>query len=233
MKPGQVPAAFRAAQAVTSNAVIHRWVLDVGPLWPSDDHGTPSQDLTLTSAWQSGASVQETLSHLSGSEKAKILRFHFAKDAKLALGSVLLKRRAIVNLCHVPWEEAIVAEDANRKPCFKLEDSSDNALEFNISHHGSLVPLVACKEPSVKLGVDVVSIDWERSFTAVLKGGFAAWAHVYDAVFSDREVQDIIDFVPEGDIDDRARIMAKIRHFYAHWCCKEALVKMTVSRPWP
>lgn len=212
-----------------SDRTVLRWIVDVGPLWTNHASSTSSRTRALTKDWNTIESVQSTLQHLSPDEQAKVLRFHFAIDAKLALASCLLKRRAISEICHVPWTKAIVREDSNRKPCYMPENGTEKTLEFNVSHHGTLVPIVACEGKATRLGVDVVSIDTERQYASITKSGFESWAKTYEAVFSDREVQDIIDFEPPGEFDDRSRLEAKIRHFYAHWCFKEAYVKMTAT----
>ena len=50
---------------------------------------------------------------------------------------------------------------------------------------------------------------------------------MFDSVFSERELNDIINFVPPESSDPQAEIAAKLRHFYLHWAMKEAYVKLT------
>lgn len=202
-----------------------RWLLDVQTLWPAPHGG--SQSAQPTAHWATGAAAQHALALLTDGERARALRFYRPNDAKLSLGSNLLKHRAIANTCQVPWSEAVASEGANRKPCYKPLASSSNSLEFNVSHHGSLVALVGCPGESVKVGVDIVKMNWEKDYTTVMKDGFEAWANVYEMVFSDREIKDIAGFVPPTRGTQRDEIRAKLRHFYAHWCLKEAYVKMT------
>ena len=201
------------------------WVLDVENLWPSPSE--PPETAKATAHWANGKDTQEALNLLTPAERTKVLRFYRPSDARLSLASCLLKRRAIVDTCGVAWPEVIVGEDNNRKPCYKHVESTDRALEFNVSHHGTLVALVGCPGDEVRLGVDVVRMNWERDYSRVLKDGFEAWANIYEMVFSDREVKDIAGFVPPEQLDFEEEIRAKLRHFYAHWCLKEAYVKMT------
>ncbi len=206
-------------------AKAFRWLLDVQPLWP-----VPlgeSQSAQSTAHWATGTATQRALALLTDDERAKVLRFYRPSDAKLSLGSNLLKHRAIANICQVPWSEAVVSEGAHKKPCYKPLAPSAKSLEFNVSHHGSLVALVGCPGDSIKLGVDVVRMNWEKDYNTVMKDGFEAWANVYEMVFSDREIKDIAGFVPASRGTQEDEIRAKLRHFYTHWCLKEAYVKMT------
>lgn len=213
---------------------VFRWLLDVGPLWPyPPDRG---QRILTKQQWATTQSAKTALSLLPPDEQDKVLRYHFARDAKLCLGSCLLKRKAISEVCQVPWPEIIVGQDSNRKPCYTPEDLTDNSLEFNVSHHGSLVALVGCSGESTPLGIDIVKLDFERDYNMVMQEGFPSWIRTYEAVFSDREMNDIAQYVPftspEGP---REAVRAKLRRFLAHWCLKEAYVKMTgeaLLAPW-
>lgn len=206
---------------------VFRWVLDVQELWPVPDDHPSTKKPTSTAHWSTGPDAQQALSLLFPAERAKVLRFFHPRDAKLALGSNLLKRRAISNTCHVPWEEAIVSEDHNRKPSYRPRKPGDPCIEFNTSHHGTLVALVGAPGERRKVGTDIVQIQWEKDYPSVKKDGFEKWARTYEAVFSVREAADIARYKPSGQLDGDEQIRARLRHFYAHWCLKEAYVKMT------
>ncbi|MCJ1344884.1 hypothetical protein MMC31_003089 [Peltigera leucophlebia] len=208
------------------NPKVFRWLLDVRNLWPIPDHKV-HQPSSSTAQWADGADAKKALSFLSSDEKAKVLRFYFPKDAKLSLASNLLKRCAITYACHIAWSDASISEDHNRKPCYKPRSPNALKMEFNVSHHGTLVALVGCNGETQKLGIDIVQLNWDKDYPAVLKEGFPAWVKVYELVFSDREVADIIAYSLPGLSDPCEQIKAKLRHFYAHWCLKEAYVKMT------
>lgn len=209
----------------TDETKAFRWLLDVESLWPAPVGG--SQSAQATAHWATGTTAQHALALLTDGERAKALRFYRPSDAKLSLASNLLKHRAIANTCRVPWPEAVSSEGPHKKPCYKPLDPNSQSLEFNVSHHGSLVALVGCPGESVKLGVDIVRMNWEKDFKTVMKDGFEAWANVYEMVFSDREIKDIAGFVPPTQCTQQDEIRAKLRHFYTHWCLKEAYVKMT------
>ena len=215
------------------NIKIFRWLLNVGEIWPSPsnaDHNPKS-----TAVWATNQDVKKALELLPAHEQAKVLRFYHIRDAKLSLGSSLLKHRAIVDTCDVPWKDSIVGEDKNRKPCFKPTDPAKPKMEFNVSHHGTLVALVGCAGEKTKLGVDIVQMNWEKDYPMVVKSGFEAWASTYEMVFSDGEIAEIVAYSVPGSSDSRDKIRAKLRHFYAHWCLKEAYIKMTgeaLLAPW-
>ena len=82
---------------------IFRWLLDVQGIWPAPQHveNKPSS----TALWASGSEVKKALDLLPVQEQAKALRFYHIRDAKLCLGSNLLKHKAIVDTCNVPWKD--------------------------------------------------------------------------------------------------------------------------------
>lgn len=211
---------------------VFRWLLDVGGIWPSPrgDRQSPG----ATAEWATTNAVKEALELLPSNERDKVLRFYHPRDARLSLGSNLLKHRAIVHTCNVPWKDAVVGEDTNRKPCYKPILLSNSNVEFNVSHHGTLVALVGCADEALRLGVDIVQMNWERDYPAVLKDGFERWTDIYEAVFSEEELSDIAQY-NTGESDPTEDIRVKLRHFYAHWCLKEAYIKMTgeaLMAPW-
>lgn len=217
---------------------VFRWLLDVQNLWPlppdHKDHQLGSA-FPSTAKWADGADAKKALGSLPSDEKAKVMRFYFPKDAKLSLASNLLKHRAITHACHIAWSDAFISEDHNRKPCYKPRSPNASKMEFNVSHHGTLVALIGCTGETQKLGIDIVQLNWDKDYAAVVKEGFSAWVKVYETVFSDREVADIIAYSLPGLSDPREQIKSKLRHFYAHWCLREAYVKMTgeaLLAPW-
>ena len=215
------------------NIEVFRWILDIDPLWPSTlltEGGTKA-----TSQWANETYASRALSLLKPEEIARVTRFYRLNDAKLSLGSYLLKHHAISQACNVNWSDALISEDSNKKPCYQPRSPNGQGLEFNVSHHGTLVALVGCKGTGTKLGVDVVSMNLEKDYAKVMESGFEEWAHVFDTVFSDREIRDIANFTPSEQSSDVEMVRAKLRHFYAHWCLKEAYVKMTgeaLLAPW-
>ncbi|MCJ1278913.1 hypothetical protein MMC21_006734 [Puttea exsequens] len=214
---------------------VFRWLLDVGPIW-ENPAASKSRLREATAQWAREQDVQDAMSLLTDEEKAKVLRFYRPSDAKLSLGSFLLKHNAIARTCGVSWSEAIIGEDSKRKPCYKKPSNPEaTTMEFNVSHHGDLVALVGCPGSTAKLGVDIVKMNWVKDYALVLRDGFRTWASTYEMVFSDREVNDIAGYEPPVPGTPEEKIRAQLRHFYAHWCLKEAYVKMTgeaLLAPW-
>ena len=211
---------------------VFRWLIDVQNLWPSPlgDRHRPG----ATAQWGNTDAVKEALGFLPPNEREKALRFFSPRDAKLSLASSLLKHRAVVHACSVPWSDAIVGQDANLKPCFIPSTQWTPKMEFNVSHHGTLVALVGCAGDMHKLGVDIVNIDWEKDHPHIMRTGFPKWARIFDSVYSEREMSDIVGYRTE-EREQEADILGKLRHFYAHWCLKEAYMKMSgeaLVAPW-
>lgn len=205
---------------------VFRWLLDVAPLWPyPNDVG---ERILTKQQWSTTQDAKNACCLLPPDEKEKVLRYHFASDAKLCLGSCLLKRKAISDVCQIPWSKVTIGQDKNRKPCHTLQSSGGESLEFNVSHHGSLVALVGCSGKGMSLGVDIVKMDFGRDFGMVMKEGFRSWASTYSEVFSDREMAAIVQYAPMMEPRDvQEEIRATLRNFYAHWSLREAYLKMT------
>lgn len=210
--------------SVTINRAVIRWLVDVDQLWPQT---SSSATRPLTVYWAPDEAVQTALNRLPQDEKAKVLRFHFTSDAKMSLASCLLKRKAITQICEVPWHEANVTLDNNKKPYFVPGgEKTGKTVALNVSHHGGLVAVAACPGSATKLGIDIVSMS-QANIATVARQGFETWVRTFEAVFSDRELNDIVHFVPPESCDPQAEIATKLRHFYLHWAMKEAYVKMT------
>lgn len=212
---------------------VFRWVLDVQPEWPCPDVTKSGRD--AAPRWALEKDTKRALELLPAFEREKILRFYHTRDAKLSLGSQLLKHYAVVQTCSVPWPETVISKDQHHKPCYIPANGTDRQVEFNVSHHGYLVALVGCTNRDIQLGVDVVQVDTNKDIPRVRQEGWPSWVNTYEAVFSDQEVQDIVSWEPSKSLRNEDILKAKLRHFYAHWCLKEAYVKMTgeaLMAPW-
>ena len=153
------------------DTTIFRWLLNVENNWPAPNNKDPKSQ--STASWATSPQVKDALRLLPASEQAKVLRFYRPHDAKLCLGSNLLKHKAIVDTCNVSWEDSTIGEDGNRKPCYEPPCPTDPTMEFNVSHHGTLVALVGCASEKTKLGVDIVQINWEKDYPMVVIDGFS------------------------------------------------------------
>lgn len=127
-----------------------------------------------TALWANSKDATFALGLLSDEQRAKITKFYHIRDAKLSLRSSLLKRAAIAQDCQVPWSDARIGQDNNRKPCYHPPHPQGKKLQFNISHHGTIVVLAGCLGEETQVGIDVVSMHWEKDIAMVLKEGFVA-----------------------------------------------------------
>ncbi|KAL8857686.1 MAG: hypothetical protein Q9178_005721 [Gyalolechia marmorata] len=222
-----------ASEPISEANGVFRWVLDVHSEWPCSSNIRAGRD--ASTFWAQENDNQRALNLLTTEERERVLRFYHIRDVKLSLGSQLLKHCAVVHGCHVPWPESLISKHENNKPCYVPQNGSGKQLEFNVSHHGFLVALAGCADKDIQIGIDVVQVDTVKDLPRVRQEGWPSWVKTYEAVFSDREVQDIATWQPSHSLNGDDLLRAKLRHFYAHWCLKEAYVKMTgeaLLAPW-
>ncbi|KND89914.1 L-aminoadipate-semialdehyde dehydrogenase-phosphopantetheinyl transferase [Tolypocladium ophioglossoides CBS 100239] len=197
---------------VSAPTTVVKWVLDTRSLWPE---AKETKDL------QTAAS--RALALLTPEEQQGVLRFYHVKDAKLALGSSLLKRLAISTYCGVGWDAARWTRDARTKPVFLLPDASEPLL-FNVSHQAGLVVLLAVHGPPLgtAIGVDVVCPPERRSrdHAMIAADGWPQYVDIHADVFSPGEAARLkaLPFI---------RLDRLLSYFYSLWCLREAYVKMT------
>jgi 4'-phosphopantetheinyl transferase len=156
-------------------------------------------------------------------EAASIQKYYFVKDAKLALGSALLKRHAISSMVvGVRFRDATPTRAPSTKPVFLLEDASE-PLIFNVSHQAGLVVLLAVYRPpgGVSIGVDVVcpAERRERDHSLIAREGWSSFVDMHDSVFAPAECVRLRELGLARE--------ALLEHFYALWCLREGYVKMT------
>lgn len=167
--------------------------------------------------------ASRALALLTDQERASVLRYHFVRDAKMALGSALLKRHVISSLCDIHWSLAQFTRDAHTKPVFRLADDSEPLL-FNVSHQAGLVALFAVHRPTpgLSIGVDVAcpSERRTRDHEYIKKDGWPRYVDMHESVLSPSEVRRLKQ-LPFHDMD------RKLAYFYTLWCFREAYVKMT------
>jgi 4'-phosphopantetheinyl transferase len=184
-----------------------------------------------------------------------VLKYYHVRDAKLSLGSHLLKRYAISRYCRVPWRRATATRNGYTKPVFRADDGS-TPLAFNVSHQAGLVALVAVHGyagpppplgppgdakgdggggAAVEIGVDVVctSERRDRDQKMVAEEGWPRFVDIHADVLSPAEASylkyQVLAAVP--GLRPRSTVAEivdfKLRAFYALWCLREAFVKMT------
>lgn len=189
-------------------------------------HAPPFSPLSNTYLTTHKAS--RALSLLTHEERASVLKYYFVKDAKLALGSALLKRHAISSTLRIPFSAATPTRaPPGSKPVFLRPDGSE-PLVFNVSHQAGLVALVGVLRRSadrggVDVGVDVVCPGErrDRDHALIAKDGWPRYVDMHESVFAAAECARLLDLGREVSRDEA------LEYFYALWCLREGYVKMT------
>ncbi|KAH7037599.1 uncharacterized protein B0I36DRAFT_428199 [Microdochium trichocladiopsis] len=130
--------------ATGSNIQILQYLVDTRELWTE---ATKTKDLEHVAT--------RALDLLTGDERAKVLRFYFVADAKMALVSHLLKHWVVATTCSIPWSQTQLGRDERGKPIFLRSSPADNRggekqqqqqqqqpVFFNVSHQAGLVSLI-------------------------------------------------------------------------------------------
>lgn len=160
----------------------------------------------------------------------------FVRDAKMSLGSHLLKHYAVSRLHGVPWREAAITRDPRTKPVYRDPATGGQPVSFNVSHQAGLVALVAVAwfDGEVEVGVDVVCASERRGrdHKMVAEEGWPAFVDMHADVFAPGEAAYLKFQVLSGGAlpagsSAEAVLDFKLRCFYALWCLREAYVKMT------
>ncbi|KAI9491317.1 4'-phosphopantetheinyl transferase superfamily [Zychaea mexicana] len=134
------------------------------------------------------------------------MRFKFENDRRLALASRLLRRYAFVRYYGMTWGSLrFVQAQKGGKP--KLEGFED-CFDFNVSHQGDWVILVATDQRGCQVGIDAVCTDsMPSSMTAT------ALVDTFAPQLAPKEL-DMLRSHPHP-----------IEAFYALWALKESYVK--------
>ncbi|KAA8625006.1 Sfp Phosphopantetheinyl transferase [Pyrenophora tritici-repentis] len=161
------------------------WLLDTRSLWPG---------VKITDS----ASAREALSLISPEERELITRKYHIADARMSLGSALLKRLFVNKALGIPWKDIRFGrkrDPKHGKPIALLAPPQHGPapLEFNISHQAGLVALVGCKtdELDAEVGVDIVCVNERNDYRVVDEEGFDSWVDVYSEIFSQEESFDL------------------------------------------
>jgi 4'-phosphopantetheinyl transferase len=176
---------------------IVRWIVDTRNIWKSEEKAKDrTQDLPTHVSLRTGLSqsltdalqASEAFAVLDRDERAAVLKYYFAKDAKMSLASQILKHLAVSRLGNIPWEETRLGKDANKKPCH-LPQSNRDPIDFNVSHQAGIVALVACAGMDVDVGVDVVCMNERDEYALIDKDGLFSYIDMHEDVFSPYELE--------------------------------------------
>ncbi|KFY18697.1 hypothetical protein V493_08409 [Pseudogymnoascus sp. VKM F-4281 (FW-2241)] len=160
-----------------------QWIVDTRMLWVVPESLRAKEQMEALERV-----AVDALAILSPEEKQGVLKYWFVRDAKMSLASHLLKHLAIHELGSVPWAQSTVSKDENGKPCYSPSNGVGKAIEFNVSHQAGLVPLIACANPEVEVGIDVVCVNERSDNPTIRKDGLFAWIDMHAEVFSRHEV---------------------------------------------
>ncbi|EKG13433.1 4'-phosphopantetheinyl transferase [Macrophomina phaseolina MS6] len=132
---------------------------------------------------------------ISPEERDGVRRKHFIQDARLSLGSALLKRAFVSRATGTPWHAVRfgrAGDPVHGKPCCVDERGVPvPGVTFNISHQAGLVALVGSTLPGAELGVDVVCVNERNDYRVIDRDGFEGWVDMYDEIFSAEECWDM------------------------------------------
>ncbi|KAK4502949.1 hypothetical protein PRZ48_006376 [Zasmidium cellare] len=177
------------------------WLLDTRSLWPGQN------------IW-SAPGAAEAMALISMAEQKTISTKMFIQDARMSLGSALLKRLFISKTLDIPWKDVGLArkgDPKHGKPCaVDVVGRPIEGIDFNVSHQAGLVALIGWNgkkrhrynpnggiegyispstnfEPDVMVGVDIVCVNERDDYRTIDAEGLDGWVDIYDFVFSDEE----------------------------------------------
>ncbi|CAI2161715.1 7644_t:CDS:2 [Funneliformis geosporum] len=178
-----------------STKITTRWAFNVNEWNPSDEQ------------------YQQILSFVQPEEKSRINRFYSIEDAKLALIGRCLMRLLFCKLYKSNWKSIKFSRTTENKPIlvgeFFVKPDFDLVINFNISHHGDWVVLVAGENSLI--GVDLMKV--ELPFNQTIDEFF----ETLKEQFSDYEWNAIKN-------PNHTRFQ-QLHQFYQYWCLKESYVK--------
>ncbi|KAK6358454.1 hypothetical protein TWF730_007787 [Orbilia blumenaviensis] len=200
-----------------------RWLLNVAPLW-----NTPEE-------------FNEALNHLPATTHEHILKFHRSNDRKLALGSQILQHLIVCKHRNIPFRDVRIVRNfggiPGGRPVFTGDNNRVEGLEYNVSHHGSVVGIISRLLPPKEggkedegggVGVDILEYEKRPHYVDGTLEAVREWAEGFKEgkVFTGREmgVIDASTAAWEGmDEEDKMRGVVKAVHL--NWVVKEAYVK--------
>ncbi|CAG8499059.1 8559_t:CDS:2 [Acaulospora morrowiae] len=178
---------------MNSAKITARWAFNVSEWNPSDKQ------------------YNQTLLCVQPEESERIKRFKFFNDSKLALAGRLLTRYLFCKVYECDWREIRLGRTKENKPILlkpKALIGGNKYVNFNISHHGNWVVLVAGE--NCQIGVDVAEI--EKFSNKTIQQMF----EIFKDQFSEHELS--VMTTPQEESQ-------QLHMFYRHWCLKESYVK--------
>lgn len=185
-----------------SQGAITCWLLDTRNLWPGDNIYTAGD-------------AAACLAHIPMPEQNVVTTKMFIQDARMSLGSALLKRSYISKTLGIPWQDVRIARKGNGKhgkPCaVDANGKPIEGIDFNVSHQAGLVALIGWdrrkhstsfasgpfanattvhdrgEEKNVTVGVDIVCVNERDDYRTIDEDGLDGWVELYESIFSHEE----------------------------------------------
>ncbi|KAF3128297.1 hypothetical protein TWF594_011713 [Orbilia oligospora] len=208
-----------------------RWLLNVEPLW-----NTPEE-------------FNEALNHLPPPTHENVLKYHQPNDRKLALGSQLLQHLIVCRYRHIPFRDIRIVKHfggiAGGRPVFiGNDDDGVEGLEYNVSHHGSVVGIISRLLPPKDcgnggggdegggVGVDVLEYERRPHYVEGTLEGVREWAKGFEEakVFTGREMGVIYAAAAAAtglsrEDEEGKKVEGVVKAVHLNWVVKEAYVK--------
>ncbi len=176
---------------------------------------------------------------LTEEERNGVLKYYHIRDAKMALGSALLKRLAICKYAGVAWRDTVITRDDGGKPIYRDPTTGECPVAFNVSHQAGIVVLIAVHgytDGPVDVGIDVVctSERRDRDHKVVFSDGWPTFVDMHSSVFAPSEVRYLKNEIVLKEVSRLRGVSTpedftdyRLRCFYTLWCLREAYVKLT------
>ncbi|PNF14524.1 L-aminoadipate-semialdehyde dehydrogenase-phosphopantetheinyl transferase [Cryptotermes secundus] len=157
---------------------------------------------------------QLAASCVQAEEKTRIGRFVFKKDAKASLIGRLMMRKYVSENSGLAYADIRFGRDDRGKPYLIGDHGGKPTLNFNVSHQGNYTVLAGENGNTVKVGIDVMKLEYSGGKT------LSEFFRIMARHFSSHEWEII-----QGNhvTSDEQRLSM----FRRHWCLKESYVKAT------
>ena len=178
--------------------------------------------------------AREALSLISQEEQDLIKRKYHVADARMSLGSALLKRLFVHKTLNVPWKDILFGRRRDPKHGKQIAllippQYGPAPVEFNVSHQAGLVALVGCSTHELFSTEECFDIKYNVDPFPLLDGTMVTHEILgrHDRCCHRNEHLSVT--LPNGEqreLDSDLLIDAKLRRFYTFWCFKEAYIKL-------
>ncbi|WBW73845.1 alpha-aminoadipate reductase phosphopantetheinyl transferase Lys7 [Schizosaccharomyces osmophilus] len=170
--------------------------------------------LVNTQSWSDQVNSSPELQLLLPEEKSQVKRYYFAKDANMAMASMLVKRQVLATLFCTKPDSVRISIAENGRPYYSKKVSENTDFDFNVSHYGGMVVFVGIwisknspisTQSPRSIGVDIVeckSLSDEPN-----------WMDDFEFVFNREQWTQVFS---SGD---------RLAAFFLFWASKEAVLK--------